>query len=98
MLGDAMAPLSVKVAVFVAALVVIASLNANRHIQKALGFNRPIPSVDSFTMLWMAVGAILLTAQAIFDFTLFDFMPIVIAYCVYVLAGISAVWQLSRQR
>ena len=98
MLGDAVAPLSVKVVLFVAALVVVASLNANKHIQKALGFNRHMPKADAFTMFWMAVGAILLAAQAIFDFTLFDFMPVVIAYCVYVLVGISAVWQLSRQR
>ena len=93
-----MAPISVKVALFVATLVVVASLNTNKRIQKALGFNRHMPKADAFTMFWMAVGAILLTAQAIFDFTLFDFMPIIIAYCVYVLVGISAVWQLSRQR
>lgn len=93
-----MAPISVKVALFVATLVVVASLNANKQIQKALGFNRHMPRADAFTMFWMVAGAILLTAQAIFEFTLFDFMPIVIAYCVYVLAGISAVWQLSRQR
>ena len=93
-----MAPISVKVALFVATLVVVASLNTNKRIQKALGFNQHMPKADAFTMFWMVVGAILLTAQAIFDFTLFDFMPIIIAYCVYVLVGISAVWQLSRQR
>ena len=38
-----------------------------------------MPNVDLFTMFWMVVGAILLTVQAIFDFTLFDFMPIVVA-------------------
>jgi hypothetical protein len=97
MWGDAMTPLSVKVAFFVAALVVVASLNTNRHIQKALGFNRHMPKADAFTMFWMAVGAILLTTQAIFDFTLFDLMPVVIAYCVYVFVGISSVWQLTRQ-
>ena len=93
-----MAPISVKVAFFVATLVAVASLNTNKRIQKALGFNRPMPKADSFTMFWMVAGAVLLAAQAIFDFALFDFMPAVIAYCVYVLVGISAVWQLSRQR
>jgi uncharacterized membrane protein YuzA (DUF378 family) len=46
----------------------------------------------------MIAGAILLCAQGLFEFTLFDVMSKSMGTAVYVLFGLSAVWQGSRQR
>lgn len=87
-----------KVAVFVAAMICFAALNKYRPLQRALGLNRPLPRSDAFTFSLTAAGAVLLCAQGLFEFTLFDFMPKSVATVVYVLCGLSAVWQASRQK
>jgi uncharacterized membrane protein YuzA (DUF378 family) len=46
----------------------------------------------------MVAGAILLCAQGLFEFTLFDVAPKSVATVFYLLCGLSAVWQGSRQR
>lgn len=87
-----------KITVFIAAIVAFSSLNCVHRIQRALGFNRPMPAVDAFTMFWLVSGAVLLAAQGFFDFTLFDFMPETMGRLVYGLVGLCAVWHGSRQK
>ena len=88
----------IKVAVFIAAIICFAALNKYRPLQRALGLNRSLPQSDAFTLSMMIAGAILLCAQGLFEFTLFDVMSKSMGTAVYVLFGLSAVWQGSRQR
>jgi hypothetical protein len=60
-------------------------------------FNRPLPLIDGPTLAMLIAGAILLCAQAIFDFTLYSFLPGYVALPVYLFAGFSGVWQFMRQ-
>jgi hypothetical protein len=90
--------LSIKVAMFIAAMIFFASLNKYKPLQRALGLNRSLPQSDAFTLSMMTAGAFLLCGQGLFEFTLFDFMPEWVATAFYVLCGLSAVWQGSRQR
>jgi uncharacterized membrane protein YuzA (DUF378 family) len=87
----------IKLVIFILVLVFVASLNWWRGLQRSLGFNRPMPSVDAFTMFWMIAGGVTFCAQGFFDFTLYDFMSETWAQGIYGLVGLSAVWQASRQ-
>jgi hypothetical protein len=90
--------LEMKAAVFIAAMIFFASLNKYKPLQRALGLNQSLPQSDAFTLSMMVAGATLLCAQGLFEFTLFDVVPKSVATAFYVLCGLSAVWQASRQR
>jgi hypothetical protein len=87
-----------EIVVFIGAIFCVAALNKSKSIQRALWFDRPMPVVDSWSLIFLVSGGVLLFAQALFNFTLFDFMPRSMAWIIYGLAGFSAVWQGSRQR
>jgi hypothetical protein len=87
-----------KVAAFIVVVICFAALNRYRPLQRALRLNRSLPKSDAFTLAMMVSGAVLLCAQGLFEFTLFDFMPKSVGTAVYLLFGLSAVWQGSRQK
>jgi hypothetical protein len=90
--------LSWEIAFFMAAIFCVAALNKSKPIQKALSFDRPMPVVDRWSLIFLVGGGVLLFAQALFEFSLFNLMPRSMAWTLYALTGSSAVWQGSRQR
>jgi uncharacterized membrane protein YuzA (DUF378 family) len=86
------------IAVFIGAIFCVAALNKSKSMQRAFSFDRPMPVVDRWSLIFLVGGGVLLLAQALFNFTLFDLLPRSAAWIIYGLIGFSAVWQGSRQR
>lgn len=60
-------------------------------------FDRPFPVIDSATLVMILVASIGFGAQGLLGFSLYSFLPDYAANSVYLLAGMSSVWQFLRQ-
>ena len=67
-------------------------------MMKLLGLNRPLPLVDSSTLLLILAASFLFSVEGIFDLRLKQYVAAPLAIIIYIAVGFAAIWQTLRQK